>query len=248
MKYRFAIDNHSYEDFASGRVLISAPGFTAFPVRLAREMFEQSVDFREFPFKDLTLYDPCCGAGYLVTVIGFLYGDLLDTIIASDINDAAVSLAFKNLSLLSPDGLRTRISELRHELRVHERESYVEAIGSARRLQTRLGEVDTEVSTFVANALSASSIKNGLKDHSPGIVISDLPYGRSTAWLNSNGTRMESSEAIRLLLDNLLHVIRRNCIVALCTPGDKVDHPSYDRLRQVKIGRRRITWLSVANT
>ncbi len=34
--YRFAVEAESYEDLGSGRVLRSAPGHMAFPVRLAR--------------------------------------------------------------------------------------------------------------------------------------------------------------------------------------------------------------------
>ena len=42
MKYRFAVEKEDYTDFASGRVLYSAPGTTGFPVRLASEIIQRA--------------------------------------------------------------------------------------------------------------------------------------------------------------------------------------------------------------
>ena len=41
MSYKFAITDENYEDFASGRVLFNQHGTTAFPVRLASEIFQR---------------------------------------------------------------------------------------------------------------------------------------------------------------------------------------------------------------
>jgi 23S rRNA (guanine2535-N1)-methyltransferase len=38
VSYRIALDRHDTRDLASGHVLRSAPGYPAFPVRLAEEM------------------------------------------------------------------------------------------------------------------------------------------------------------------------------------------------------------------
>lgn len=42
MKYKFAVDKEDYTDFASGRVLYSAPGTTGFPVRLTSEILQRA--------------------------------------------------------------------------------------------------------------------------------------------------------------------------------------------------------------
>src|SRR5919198_6265316 len=101
MKYRFATERVTYEDYASGRILYGRPGFTAFPVRLASELFQRCADrlAQEGKPPPYSLFDPCCGGGYLVTVAGLLHGDRLAGILASDIDPEAVDLAGRNLSL-----------------------------------------------------------------------------------------------------------------------------------------------------
>lgn len=41
MKYLYEIEFKNYEDFVSGRVLYNRKGATAFPVRLASEIFQR---------------------------------------------------------------------------------------------------------------------------------------------------------------------------------------------------------------
>ena len=52
-----------------------------------------------------TIYDPFCGVAYALTVLGFFHGADIKAIFASDIDENVLSLARKNLSLLSKDGL-----------------------------------------------------------------------------------------------------------------------------------------------
>ena len=75
MKYKFAVDKEDYTDFASGRVLYSAPGTTGFPVRLTSEILQRAFAIlgtggHNGPY---TIYDPCCGGAFLLTTIGFLF-------------------------------------------------------------------------------------------------------------------------------------------------------------------------------
>ena len=84
--YRFATDDRSYADLGSGRVLRSRPGQPAFPVRLAREMFEQALALRPAGAAPPILYDPCCGAGHLLASVGLLYADRLTAVIGSDVD------------------------------------------------------------------------------------------------------------------------------------------------------------------
>ena len=41
MEYKFALEQRSYEDFASGAVLYNQAGATSFPVRLGSEIFQR---------------------------------------------------------------------------------------------------------------------------------------------------------------------------------------------------------------
>src|SRR3954454_13430762 len=101
MKYRFVPQRENYEDYAGGRVLFGRPGNTAFPVRLASEIFQRCADrlARSGVPPPYSIYDPCCGSGYLLTVIGLLHGDRIARILASDVNLHALEFAQRNLSL-----------------------------------------------------------------------------------------------------------------------------------------------------
>src|SRR5512142_1863099 len=114
MQYKYAKEQLDYSDFASGRVFYSLPGHPAFPVRLASEIFQRCLASREAIYKDshpCTLYDPCCGTAYHLSVLAYLHGECIREVIASDIDEKAVALAKRNLGLLSMEGLEGRIDE-----------------------------------------------------------------------------------------------------------------------------------------
>jgi 23S rRNA (guanine2535-N1)-methyltransferase len=60
VSYRYAAEKEGYADYSSGHVLRSAPGFPAFPVRLASEVFQRAVALRPGS-SPVALWDPCCG-------------------------------------------------------------------------------------------------------------------------------------------------------------------------------------------
>src|SRR5437762_331229 len=126
MKYRLAVCRENYEEFAGGRVLYGGPGSSAFPVRLASEVFQscESRLARHGALPPYTLYDPCCGEGYLLTVIGFLHGAHLTRIIASDIDPEAVERARRNLSLLTAAGLDRRLQEIQRLIDAYDKPSH----------------------------------------------------------------------------------------------------------------------------
>src|SRR5690349_24530796 len=100
MQYKYAIEQHDYSDLSSGRVFYSLPDHPAFPVRLASEIFQRCVAFRKTIYNisaPCILYDPCCGAAYHLSVLGYLHHEYIQEIIASDIHEKAVASANKNL-------------------------------------------------------------------------------------------------------------------------------------------------------
>src|SRR5215208_6675514 len=112
MPYKYVKEQLDYSDLASGRVFYSLPGHPAFPIRLASEILQRCVAQREVIYKistPCTLYDPCCGAAYHLSVLGYLHRDAIREVIASDVDEKAVALAERNLNLLNANGLGKRI-------------------------------------------------------------------------------------------------------------------------------------------
>jgi hypothetical protein len=107
MAHLFETTGRNYGDLASGAVLYSAPGHPAFPVRLAWEMFQRGLAMLKTT-EPVTIWDPCCGSGYLLTVLALQHRERVREVIASDIDADAVALARRNLALLTKRGLAAR--------------------------------------------------------------------------------------------------------------------------------------------
>src|ERR1044072_6261808 len=178
-----------YSDLASGRVFYSSPGFPAFPVRLASEIFQRFLANRTEIYKDAapcTLYDPCCGAAYHLSVIGYLHGKHIRQIIGSDVDEKAIALARRNLSLLSVAGLDQRIAEITKMLEQYHKDSHKDALTSAHLFRNKIAAfahaqpLTTKV--FQPNATDRRTILDNLKAKSVDIVFTDVPYGLHSQW------------------------------------------------------------------
>jgi tRNA G10 N-methylase Trm11 len=239
MPYRFAVDERSYADYASGRVLRSRPGQSAFPVRLAREMFEQARALRppDAPAR-VALHDPCCGSGQLLAALGFLYAPALRVVIGSDVDEEVLALARENLRLLAPGGLEARIDELQSLHQRYGKPSHEAALASARALAAALGSELLASRCFRADARDAEQLRAGLGGETPEIVVADAPYGQLSSWSG------EGDEAPGRMLGALAEVMAPGGVVALATSKDlKPTHPRFRRARQLRLGPRRVTWL-----
>lgn len=180
------------------------------------------------------VYDPCCGGGYLATVTGLLNRGLIHSIIASDIDDDAMSLAAQNLELLSQDGLLRRTQELETAIDLYGKESHRQALESARRLADR--QVDIGHIQFPADAthLQASNLQT-LRD--VDIVLADVPYGQKSLWVETGGQPVQAMLASLLSLPKL-------CAVAIAS-AKKVatQHDGYRRIKRFSAGHRQISIL-----
>jgi 23S rRNA G2445 N2-methylase RlmL len=235
--YRFAVQARSYQDFASGRVIRSAPGQAAFPVRLASEMLEQAWAL-DPPDGGRVLYDPCCGAGHLLTSLGLLHAGRLSTVIGSDVDERALALAAANLRLLEPLGLAEREQQLASLCDRFGKPAHQEALASVRALAAERGDRSLTARCFRADARDEGQIAAGLGTSSPGVVLVDVPYGRLSSWSDTG------EGALGRLLGALAVVVRPGAVVALATgKQEKVAHPRFSRARQMRAGLRRITWL-----
>ena len=187
MQYRYTV-NCNYEDYASGRVFYAYPGVPAFPVRLASEVFQRGLAHWRAAGGTgaCRLYDPTCGAGYWLAVLAFLHWDSIVSILASDLEPDKVALAQRNLSLLTADGLDSRIAEIEKMLAEFNKDSHRDALESAlqfrRTLKANLNSHQIPTRVFRANALDSQALRQGLGSTPIDLVLADVPYGWHSDW------------------------------------------------------------------
>lgn len=235
MVYKYC-ENKNFEDLSSGRVIFHRTGYPNFPVRLTQEIFCRCLEHLCPAHLDgpgrLCVYDPCCGGGYLLTVLGFLNYERIDTIVASDISGEAVRLAHENLSLLRKDGLERRIQQLNQLLAYHNKSSHREALDSAARLLRIVTNPAHEIGhkVFQADILSPGPLEN--RDFKADIIFTDVPYGNLVKWENQQGEPLH-------FLDQLLPVIKGGSVVAVCSDRrQKFQSDHFQRVEKQAIGKR----------
>jgi 16S rRNA G966 N2-methylase RsmD len=249
MQYKYAKEQLDYSNFSSGRVFYSLRGHPAFPVRLASEIFQRCLAHRTALYgstSPCTLYDPCCGAAYQLSVLGFLHGEHIQKVIGSDIDEKAVSIAARNLGLLQQEGLDERIYELLRMFEQFGKESHREALQSATVLKEKLSAL-TETRTFETRVFRASAtdrqtISRHIEPKSVDIVFTDIPYGRHSQWREADFEGHASP--LTSMLDALLEILSPSSIVAISSDKQqKAMHEHYERVEHFQVGKRRIVIL-----
>jgi tRNA G10 N-methylase Trm11 len=231
MRYKY-IENANFEDYAGGRVLYQQPGCTNFPVRLACEIFERCLEALNETERKICVYDPCCGGGYLLTVLGFLYNNNIASIIGSDISEEALSLAEKNLGLLTVNGLSVRQKQLQTLYNDYGKESHVQAVNSANNLRKRIkNEINRTL--FVRDVLDSTVKLTQLPK--ADIIITDVPYGKLTAWPADNASSIDK------MLDTIKYNLNENAVAAVSSDKrQKINHPQYMRVEKFIVGKRKV--------
>ncbi|MBC2875760.1 MULTISPECIES: rRNA methyltransferase [Streptomyces] len=232
--YRHAVERSDAADFACGVVLHSAPGYPAFPVRLATEIFLRART-RLPGDGPVTLWDPCCGSGYLLTVLGLLHRRSLRRVIASDVDPAPLELAAKNLALLSPEGLTARERERREQSERFAKPSYLESAAAARRLRERLDADGGALPYAVgpADVFDPRSLSAVLAGAAPDIVLTDLPYGERTHWDGA-----VPGQPVAGMLRSLASVLPAHAVIAVTDRSRKIPVAPVPTLERLKIGTR----------
>jgi len=229
-------------------VLYALPGQTALPVRLACEIFRRCLE--HLPVEDkqrrLRLYDPCCGGAYHLTVLGLLHGERIGSILVSDIDPEALSLAERNLGLLSQAGFDRRIGEIKALSDAYGKVSHADALESGLRLRARLAQNQAiECRAFQADALDPELVERQVGDESIDLVITDVPYGLHTHWQEA---RTDDRTPIERLLESLLGALSAQSLVAVTADkNQKIIHPAYERLEIFKLGKRQVAILRPNN-
>lgn len=249
MPYKFAKERPDYSDLASGRVFYSLPGHPAFPIRLADEIIQRCLVWRETNQMagPCVLYDPCCGAAYHLTILAYLYWHSFRTIIGSDIEGKAVRVAQQNLDLLTVNGLDKRKNELSERLRLYGKESHQEALNSTYRLRSKIADLANNhplrTAVFQANVLDGDAVHRNLKGTAVDIVFTDVPYGVHSHW-HYPQTLSASGSPLKQMLDTLAGILTPASIVALVSDkGQRVAHEGYQRVEQFQMGKRRVLLL-----
>jgi 16S rRNA G966 N2-methylase RsmD len=251
MPYQFATERTDYSDLASGRVFYNLPGYPAFPIRLADEIFQRCLAIREADHftGPCSVYDPCCGTGYHLGVLGYLHRESIQEIVASDVNQEAIRTTQKNLSLLNPRGMQQRIDEINEMLRLYGKESHREALRSAQIMQEKINAFANDhplhVRTFLANALDKEQLLVNLKDVNIDIVFADVPYGQHSQWQNPTPSSATAPPLLHML-EALSGVLSPDSIVAIAfDKRQKTSHEGYRRIDQFQVGKRRVTILKL---
>ncbi len=234
MSYRYALLDEDHSDLSPGAVLHSAPGFPAFPVRLASEMFLRARAIQSSG--PASVWDPCCGSGYLLTVLSFLHRAGLRSVFGSDVDVAALAVAERNLALVSEGGLAARSEELLHRAALFDKPSYAAASAAAQRLCRALEAAGGSLphATAVADVFDPGRLHTALDGRRPDLVITDVPYGERTAWAGPLcGT------GIAGMLRSLATVLDGDAVIAIATRGRKA--PASGRARPLswfRVGTR----------
>jgi tRNA G10 N-methylase Trm11 len=245
MPYRFATEAPNYSDLASGRVFYSLAGQPAFPIRLASEIFQRCLALRQK--NGLSgrgvLYDPCCGAGYLISLLGYLHRAEIRAVLGSDINPAAVAVAERNLELLHEAGLKRRMAEIAELARRYGKESHRQALQSCLVIREHLRQTTERfplaTRAFQADAFDGQALSQGLNGAQVDLVLTDVPYGLHSVWQGAH-----SGEAVWALLDALQGVLVPGGLVAAAADKQqKVAHDRYQRLERFQVGKRKVTIL-----
>ena len=243
MEYKYAKEQQDYSAYASGRVFYSISGHPAFPVRLASEIFQRCMAHRQAIHQiasPCVLYDPCCGAAYHLSVLAFLHRQLIQRVIASDVDGKAVGLAEKNLGLLNMAGLENRIAEIRSMLEQYGKDSHKDALENANVFKARLSQEHLlATKTFQANAMNKADLLKNLRPHSVDLVFTDVPYGQHSDWHGP-----DIPNPLWSMLDSLLELLSPSSIVAVVSDKrQKALHEGYQRIEQFQVGKRRIAIL-----
>ncbi|MFN8006705.1 MAG: rRNA methyltransferase [Terriglobia bacterium] len=249
MHYHFAKDRPNYARLASGHVFYSRPGFTAFPIRLASELFQQcqAVLVANQGSMPCVLYDPCCGAAYHLSVLSYLHRPSVRMVIGSDINQEATQLAERNLGLLTIAGLDRRIQELNELITEFGKSSHRDAIQSGLALRKNVAEWarsnPLRQMLFQADATDGAALKSSLESVKVDMVLTDVPYGHHSQWTTSHPIT-QPTDYLDSLLDALLEVLAPISVVAICSDKrQKIRNTNYQRIKQFLVGKRRVTIL-----
>jgi 23S rRNA (guanine2535-N1)-methyltransferase len=249
MPYQYATTRHDYSDYAGGKVFYGLSGRPAFPIRLASEILQRCLAVhrglgRAGPF---VLYDPLCGGGYLLATLAYLHWTDIDQVIGSDVDAQALFLAERNLELLTIEGIDLRMAEIEHMIERYGKASHRTALESAKRLKEQLlialSDRSIRVHTFQADVMDGQALAKGLAGTEVDILLTDVPYGRDSAWQIAPGT---GAPPLGQMLETLSAILSTSTVVAVAADkAQQIAHPAYRRIERFRLGKRQVALLQL---
>ncbi len=225
MEYKY-IKDRDFSFLSAGHVLLHGHNCTNFPVRLSSEIFMRCLNYsKSNNNKDkFTLYDPCCGSGYMLTTIGFLCGEHIESLIGSDIDIKKTALAADNLALLIPDNCMKR------------REKIISLYGeNSKAIQS--AKILAEISNHynIKTKIFTHDIFKILPDINADIIITDIPYGIKCDW----ETEKNNSSSIDIL-NLFIPIIPERGIAAIVHDKNQkiLKNSSFIRKEKQSVGKR----------
>lgn len=253
MSYKYATKSQDYADYASGTVFYNVPGHPAFPIRLTSEIFQRAEAVRAAASGSThrlpILYDPVCGAAYHLSTLAYLHWHAIGEIIASDINADILTVARRNLSLLTIQGLDRRIEEISMTLAAYGKPSHAAALASAGRLRRDLLAFTANhaipTRAFEADATDPGAIHHGLAGKRVNLIIADVPYGRHATWQSTDPAASSSDcPPVWCMLEALYPHLAPDAVVAIAADkAQSLTHNAYRRADRFQIGKRQIVLL-----
>ncbi len=224
MEYLYC-KNDNFQDFASGRVLYGGKGIPNFPIRLLLEIYGRALAYSNKK-DDLVIYDPCCGGGYALTILGYFHNKNIRKLYGSDIDEDMVAHAKKNLSLLTDANLKKRKEEIMELYNSYGKESHKEALDSCDKLSSMLVRyISTEI--FLADCTML------LPEILPDIIITDVPYGNLVEWEQGKGS-------MDAMLEQLWRISHDNTVLVVCMDKkQKINFEEWKRLEKQNVGKRK---------
>lgn len=241
MNYKYT-EKMNYEDYASGRVIYHQSNRPNYPVRLASEIFQRCLSYVDK--NKVTLYDPCCGGAYLLTVLGLLHGDYLAKIIGSDIDRQAVEMAQSNVRLLSLEGLDSRKQQLEQLFITFNKSSHKDALESVAHFKTLIGSRNGQIPVQIMQLDAFKELSKEAIGEDLDIIITDVPYGNLVAWNDVDDFGVNG------LMDSIGQISTKKTIIALSMDkSQKLSQNIYNRfmrLEKFNVGKRKIEILKLS--
>jgi len=230
------------ERFAAGMVIRSFPGLTAFPVLPASELFSAAAKLltNRGVSPPFTVFDPCCGGGYIMTVLGLRHSREIQQIICSDINPDALKLAQSNLALLTGAGMAARVAQLTEQVSNFGKDSHRSALRYAAELGGVIKAAGREVQSkcFNFDLLGAEPFPPEVLQ--ANIIFADIPYGIKSEWHGDAGTE----NPIEWALSRLRGMMQPATVLILATAKKSVFKlEGFTRSKKVKFGARMVQLL-----
>jgi len=233
MDYLYA-EKDDFSFLASGNVIKHFSGMPCFPVRLNLELFERA---RHAVGKErISVYDPCCGSGFSLTVLGLMRRDRIEWLRGSDIDPACLEAAGCNTSLLTQEGLfAARDAVLGGEFATPERKAQMNE--SVEKLLPYMQGEAPDADVFRHDILAAAPKLPGPADY----VFADIPYGIMTEWRSDSAV---DPDPLQAFLMNVAPVLGKGGVLTVCGGKDlRVRSDAFRRLGRFSVGKRLVYML-----